>query len=351
MTPPAEDAEFDHELDHLMLEIDSTGAVIWSQSSLMNSSNSTAYNQDTLDFAAGRVEMHPSFDPISRGDPSRTGTRDAAKLLGFQENAKSALLVPGVNQSGYNSCELAAQLAQLTETILSDMSRLDQIECTITDIDVHAPGPSPMSRILSNAERFSAIMTENFLRHSDNSPDTNLSEGSLNRCKTDADGRFTHSKPSGNAIASMMPNTGHGLLCGLPGLTTLMAIFAAYSGILQAYERLYERIRRVVLNKGRSGNMLATLLPLTQLDGVKVGAQNTSLHVHVGMEVSVQMLNQIENKLALIVTAYASSCEDTKASLLALLQSLTHNQGDIDVATPSAMIRETINEVKMAFAA
>lgn len=140
-------------------------------------------------------------------------------------------------------------------------------------------------------------------------------------------------------------------------LSTLMAIFSAYSGILHAYERIFKRIHRSLVNQNQPrtpSNNLMALLPLLQLDSVMIAPGPTqtlsSLQIHIIMDVSLQMLNQAGASLSSILDAQVCSADETRSCLIALLQSLTFKEGGDTVSTSQA-IRDNINEVRNLFVA
>ncbi|KAI9776758.1 MAG: hypothetical protein M1839_009402 [Geoglossum umbratile] len=331
ITSPTGDDHFFEDLDSIIEHnFDNTEGVNWSATSLMDRTNSDSLDQEN-EFVAGNLESHQGVSQYgnSGGGPAPliNNGQMAAPNGSFRPPGETTFADPYSRFQGEDyHVELTCRMTQLTGTLLKDLD-LDQDNSAPTAQQTDKPGnrDSPMSKLLWNVERFLGILGE-------------VSVGSHD---------FERRRQSLESKNSPSPNAARLHSCGLPGLTTMMAIFAAYSCVLQAYERVFDRMHQTLTRTGRSGSVSLALLPLFQLDSVKFATQN-SLQVHVAMEVSLQMLNQIENRLAFIVEAHGSCCEETKACLLALLQSLTYNE-EGDSMNASAMIRDTINGVRKLF--
>lgn len=332
---------------------DGTEGINWSDTSLMGTTN-VSLDQET-EFASGNLASHQD---VSQYDCSGGG------LAPFNNNGRPAASVDAfkttggtnsINQSStfqreHIHVELTGKLTQLTSALLNELD-LDQDDSF--PMAQRADNPiiqnSPMSKLLWNVERFLGILSDISIDKNTRCSSIKDPLDSVLRSLGVDDHDFerrtqpTEKKNRAALSVTQLPS------CGLPGLTTMMAIFATYSCVLQAYEKVFDKIHRSLIRTGRSDRSSLSLLPLFQLDSVQFATQN-SLQVNIAMEVSLQMLNQIENRLACIVSAYGSNREETKACLLALLQSLTYNEGG-DSLSASAMIRDTINGVRKLFIA
>lgn len=354
LASPGGDAEFFEETNSIIEHnFDGTEGVNWSDPSLMGTTITVSLDQED-EFAPRNLKTHQDVSQYGSSGggsaPFNNNGRSAASIDAFRIAGTDFVNQYSTLPREHCHIELTGKLTQLTSTLLNELD-LDQDDClpTAPRADKTENRNSPMSKLLWNVERFLGILTEISIESNMRCPsikdpfDTVLS--SLGVDSHDFE-RRRQSAPNKNRSASnatQLPS------CGLPGLTTMMSIFAAYSCVLQAYERVFDKIHQSLMRTGRSDRVSLSLLPLFQLDSVKFATQN-SLQVHIAMEVSLQMLNQIENRLACIVAAYGSSREETKACLLALLQSLIYNEGG-DSMSASAMIRDTINGVRKLFIA
>lgn len=332
---------------------DGTEGMNWSDTSLMGTTN-VSLDQEN-EFTSANSEPHQDvshFDCSGGGSaPFNNNGRPAATVDAFRTTGGTNFIYQSSTfQSEHIHVELTGKLTQLTSSLLHELD-LDQDDGfpSIPRADKPENQNSPMSKLLWNVERFLGILSdisiEKNMRCSSIEDPLDSVLKSLGVDDHDFERRTRPAEKKNRSVSSatQLPS------CGLPGLTTMMAIFATYSCVLQAYERVFDKIHRSLIRTGRSDRSSLSLLPLFQLDSVKFATQN-SLQVHIAMEVSLQMLNQIENRLACIVSAYGSNREETKACLLALLQSLTYNEGG-DSLSASAMIRDTINGVRKLFIA
>lgn len=349
---PGGNAPFFEDTNSIMEHnFDSTEGVNWSDTSLMGTTNVSLDQENEL--AAGNLDSHQDISQYgSSGGGSaafNNNGRLAASVNAFGTTGGTDFLTQSSTlQREHIHVELTGKLTQLTTALLNELDS-DQADSLLTTQRADNPENqnSPMSKLLWNVERFLGILGDISIEKNMRCPsikdpfDSVLN--SLGVDDHDFEGRAQPAKKKNRSASSatQLPS------CGLPGLTTMMAIFATYSCVLQAYERVFDKIHRSLLHAGRSDRLSLSLLPLFQLDSVKFATQN-SLQVHIAMEVSLQMLNQIENRLACIISAYGSNREETKACLLALLQSLTYNEGG-DSLSASAMIRDTINGVRKLF--
>lgn len=354
LASPGGNAQFFEDTNSIVEHnFDGSEGVNWSDTSLMGTTNTVSLDQEN-DFASATLESHQDVSQYVRnGDgsvPLNNNGRPVASVDAFKPIGGTDF----VNQSStfqreHYHIELTGKLTQLTSTLLNELD-LDQDDSLLTAQRADKPENqiSPMSKLLWSVERFLGILADISVEKNMRCPSiTDPFDSVLNALGVDDHDFERRAQPTNkNRSASSAPQLPS---CGLPGLTTMMAIFATYSCVLQAYERVFDKIHRSLIRTGRSDPMSLSLLPMFQLDSVKFATQN-SLQVHIAMEVSLQMLNQIENRLACIVSAYGSNCEETKACLLALLQSLTYNEGG-DSMSASAMIRDTINGVRKLFIA
>ena len=332
---------------------DGTEGMNWSDASLMGTTN-VSLDQEN-EFASGNLEPRQDvsqFDYSGGGSaPFNNNGRPAASVNTFGTTGGTNFInQSSTSQREHVHVELTGKLTQLTSSLLNELD-LDQDDgfSSIPRADKPENQNSPMSKLLWNVERFLGILSDISIEKNMRCPSIKDPLDSVLKSLGVDDHDFerrtqpAEKKNRSASGATQLPS------CGLPGLTTMMAIFATYSCVLQAYERVFDKIHRSLIRTGRSDRSSLSLLPLFQLDSVKFATQN-SLQVHIAMEVSLQMLNQIENRLACIVSAYGSNREETKACLLALLQSLTYNEGG-DSLSASAMIRDTINGVRKLFIA
>lgn len=333
---------------------DGTGGFNWSDASLMGTTNTSSLDQENR-IASGYLESHHDASQYgcSRGGSASFDShgRPGAPVNALRSTGGiDCISQPSRFQNEHCHVGLTGKLTQLTNTLLSELD-LDQDGGlpAAQQADKTENNNSPMSKLLWNVERFLGILSEISIEGDARCPsvkdpfDSVLTSLGMDDCDFERHRQPAEKRSRSVSNAVQLPS------CGLPGLTTMMTIFAAYSCVLQAYERVFDKIHQSLIRTGRSDRLSLSLLPLVQLDSVKFATQN-SLQVHIAMEVSLQMLNQIEERLACIVSAYGSNCEETKSCFLALLQSLTYNKGG-DSLSASAMIRDTINGVRKLFIA
>jgi hypothetical protein len=203
---------------------------------------------------------------------------------------------------------------------------------------VAGQGQSPVSRLFWNIEQFLEISGE-------------IQSRGLGRSNGDV--------TDGNSATSTTR------------FSTLMAVFSAYSSILQTYERIFKRIHQSLMRTGvdissnsdqghtqyvhqGTSRSLLELLPLLQLDGFTFApgpAQTVnSVQIHITMEACLQMLNQVGKCVSDVLEAQLCSADQTSSGLTMLLQSLASKEMG-DKVSASQAIRDDIKEVRDLFAA
>lgn len=193
--------------------------------------------------------------------------------------------------------QLTSQLTQLTSALFKDLAMGEDIDVTMEQqANDSGNRDSPMSKLLWNLERFLCILGEvpAGQRASCQSTNDNVDPGLATRGR-ERHGFERRAPTGGNKKCPVATNTTQLLECALASLTTMiesmMAMMAAYTSVLQSYERVFGGLHQSLMQAGRCDSAsLSPLLPLFQLDSVKFATQN-SLQVHIALEVSLQMLN------------------------------------------------------------
>ncbi|KAK5996035.1 hypothetical protein PT974_04458 [Cladobotryum mycophilum] len=350
LASPTTDTQFFGDLDLMDNNFDGTEGIDWSHQSLLDGTTLDSLSRGPgSDLDAGDLKSHQSIGQYGLAtNGERLAVPDAA--MG-DEMDPTIMLTPSsliISQEEQAHVDLARRLMQLTTTLLQDLNAENECKrLTDREADASENRGSPISRLLCNVECFLGILSDvsKSIRQSYPSPKDALDNIKTTLGHTDRNLESCKQQLANSKQPPRPPS------CGLPGLTTMMAIIAAYSSVLQVYEQVFNRIQLSLLSRtGNTGRKMSLpLLPLFQLDNVRLGTQN-NLHVHIAMDVSLQMLKQIESRLSDVLEAYGGRCEsyETRACLTALLQSLTCD-GGADSMSVSGMIRDTINMVRKLF--
>ncbi|KAI5194180.1 hypothetical protein AUEXF2481DRAFT_579126 [Aureobasidium subglaciale EXF-2481] len=276
---------------------------------------------------AGRPGQHGQAH--SHGNSAAQDVSHDETSVTFPEEPTSPRSAPAVQRPGI---DLSTRLTELISSIFNDILS-EPVERQGTARN--SRDSCQISRLIGKLEQYTTLLSE-------------VSSSARPRQITNATSQTGPSSSRRQPCEFAQSSLGS-TSTGCPGLPALMTMVAAYSTILQAYERVFDGIKEVLVQKSQTKSSLTALLPLFQLDNLKCSG-HFDLRVHISMEVLLHMLNQIEAQLHLIITTLETFPEATRSSLANLVRSMAYNEGEQTVSV-SASVREKMNHVRKLFVA
>jgi len=274
-----------------------------------------------------RLDQHGQTQSLDHAATQST-SQDMHSMT-FLENPTSPRSAPAVQRPGV---DLSTKLTEFISSIFNDIL----LESFSTQRQAQASRNScQIGGLIDKVEQYTSL----------------LSEVSSWACLQPVSNVSSRTAPSAlrHQSSEYVQSSSGSTSAGFPGLPTLMSMVAAYSTLLQAYERVFDSIKEVLIQKSQPKSSLTALLPLFQLDNLKCSG-HFDLRVNISIEVLLHMLNQIEAQLHSIITTLETFPEATRSSLANLVRSMSYDERE-QTASASASVREKMNHVRKLFVA